>query len=315
MKHEPRRALVAAGCYAVAASAYIVASDEFLTSTAESLADSRMIEILKGLAFVVVTSVALYFILTRHETRLLARARDVAQRDLAIARSAAQAAGGSLAAGASHDLRNLLMIAGGSAELMGASPTLAPELRPLIEQIRIAVERGAAITHTLASAARPFTSKADEPVDAYELVAETVRLARMHESSKDRTFDVNSAAGVVATMNRGAMQQALLNLIINAAQAARSCVRVTVRRRGHGIAFEVHDDGPGVAEELRGRIFDCAKSTKATGTGLGLLSARTCVELHGGAISAGSSPLGGALFTVFLPLEESLDAARVAHVA
>jgi len=96
-----------------------------------------------------------------------------------------------------------------------------------------------------------------------------------------------------------------LNLILTAAVAAGEGGRVEVRlRREHGDAvLEVHDNGSGVPEESREKIFEPFYTTKPEGTGLGLLAARMGAEEHGGSIVVGDSDLGGAAFRVRLPLK------------
>jgi two-component system, NtrC family, sensor histidine kinase HydH len=106
------------------------------------------------------------------------------------------------------------------------------------------------------------------------------------------------------------LQQVLLNLVLNAVQALPPGGRVLVRARTLSqsgerlVAIEVHDDGPGVPEELRERIFDPFFTTRADGTGLGLAVCSHVVGRHGGDIGVSQSELGGACFTVHLRAAE-----------
>jgi signal transduction histidine kinase len=109
------------------------------------------------------------------------------------------------------------------------------------------------------------------------------------------------------------MEQALLNIIKNAAQAmsgaamvSQPCIIVRIRVSGDVIAIDIEDNGPGMAEAVRRRIFEPFFSTKAVGvgSGLGLSVAYAIVTKgHGGSIEVTSSPGEGSCFTVKLPLQ------------
>ena len=105
------------------------------------------------------------------------------------------------------------------------------------------------------------------------------------------------------------VQQALLNLVLNAEQAilqAKDSGHIWIRTRSISagrIALEVADDGPGVSPEMKLRIFDPFFTTKpaGVGTGLGLSILYGIVHQHGGEVSVENRPGGGAVFTVELP--------------
>ncbi|MBX3131610.1 MAG: HAMP domain-containing protein [Polyangiaceae bacterium] len=108
-------------------------------------------------------------------------------------------------------------------------------------------------------------------------------------------------------MDRQMFRRALINLLRNAVQAVASSGRVVVHlaRDEHEATLHVDDDGPGIDPELRDAIFDPYVTTKSEGTGLGLAIVKKIVVEHGGFITAGASPLGGARFTVRLPLADT----------
>jgi nitrogen fixation/metabolism regulation signal transduction histidine kinase len=126
---------------------------------------------------------------------------------------------------------------------------------------------------------------------------------------------------VRVAIDRQMLRRVLVNLIRNAVQAIRDArlrqsghdleappsgiighVVVTAKREGDGAHIEVEDDGPGIAEPMRARIFDPYFTTKADGTGLGLAIVKKIVVEHGGEIEASkSNRLGGARFVVRLP--------------
>ena len=109
-------------------------------------------------------------------------------------------------------------------------------------------------------------------------------------------------------MAAGRIEQVVVNLLLNAAQASAgpedSRVAVYTARDGRSVLVGVEDNGPGVPPEDREKIFQPFYSTKAhgEGTGLGLPLCRKLVEAQGGQIVADEAPLGGARLAITLPL-------------
>jgi nitrogen fixation/metabolism regulation signal transduction histidine kinase len=109
--------------------------------------------------------------------------------------------------------------------------------------------------------------------------------------------------------DREQLTQVLVNLVQNAADAARARhgdrgghVRVVLERDddGHAVCVRIQDDGPGIPDDQRDRVFEPYYTTKAGGTGLGLAIVHRIVGDHGGSIHVRESPLGGAEFVVRL---------------
>jgi PAS domain S-box-containing protein len=94
------------------------------------------------------------------------------------------------------------------------------------------------------------------------------------------------------------------NLIINSAHAVkgRGKVRVSLREDSAGVVITLADDGPGLPQEIRDRLFQPFQTTKARGTGLGLATAKRLVEAHAGTIEIDCPPGGGTTVTIRLPM-------------
>ncbi len=140
---------------------------------------------------------------------------------------------------------------------------------------------------------------------------------------------------VPVAIDRQMLRRVVVNLVRNAVQAIRDArlrqsrpggelapggalgkVVVTSRTEGDGAVIEVHDDGPGVPESMRRRIFDPYFTTKTDGTGLGLAIVKKIVVEHGGEIEVTESErLGGACFVLRLPGLRILAVAKAARQA
>ena len=105
---------------------------------------------------------------------------------------------------------------------------------------------------------------------------------------------------------RSQIDQVLLNLLANAAQAIAGTGAITIetRREADAAIVTITDTGPGIPADVLGRVFDPFFTTKPVGegTGLGLSISYEIVTKHGGEIRAASPAGGGAVFTVSLPI-------------
>jgi two-component system nitrogen regulation sensor histidine kinase NtrY len=145
-----------------------------------------------------------------------------------------------------------------------------------------------------------------EPV-AVDLGAWVTEILRLQPEWQPFVTVAPCATPVPVMCDRTLFRRVLANLVDNAVQAAQGAgkvpaITIRVEARGQRAAVAVADNGPGVAEADRQRIFDPYVTRRAGGTGLGLAIVRKIVIDHGGDVSVGTSPAGGALFTVELPL-------------
>jgi two-component system sensor histidine kinase HupT/HoxJ len=115
-------------------------------------------------------------------------------------------------------------------------------------------------------------------------------------------------AGITVAGSPGQLQQVVMNLVQNAADATEKArerrLEIGGRIEGGEAVIEFRDSGPGIAEENLGKLFDPFFTTKPVGrgTGLGLAISYGIVERHGGRLSAVNHPKGGALFSLRLPV-------------
>jgi nitrogen fixation/metabolism regulation signal transduction histidine kinase len=142
-----------------------------------------------------------------------------------------------------------------------------------------------------------------EPAELGEFVEEVVRTSPQLAEEADLAVQRGNPCPVA--LDRALMRRVIVNLCRNAVEAARperARVHLGVARARDRAVLTVADEGPGIPEELRQRIFDPYFTTRHEGTGLGLAIVKKIVLQHGGEIQAGARPGGGASFTIALPL-------------
>jgi PAS domain S-box-containing protein len=150
-----------------------------------------------------------------------------------------------------------------------------------------------------------------QPVDVGALMREVAHSARVATGSLCPIIDVSGGDGVPVLADLDMLRAALLNVTMNACQAAgNGSVKVTIEvHQGH-CRIAVHDHGPGIPPDVRERMFEPFFTTRAGGTGLGLAIVKRLVELLNGTISLNDRDGGGTVAEVSVPLAPSRTPAK-----
>ena len=215
---------------------------------------------------------------------------------------------GQFAAGIGHELRNPLGVVESSAYLvtrrLEALHISDASLNRHMEKIAVEVKRSGKTINDLLELARsrPLHRRR---INAHEFIDQAIAAANLPAGVQ---VLVNAPADVEVDVDPDQLGRVLTNLFINASQAmdGRGHIWVDARRDGAGATLSVRDDGPGVAPQLRDRIFEALFTTKAKGSGLGLALSRRIAEAHGGTVVLEPSDRGAA-FRIAIP--DSVSAA------
>lgn len=207
---------------------------------------------------------------------------------------------------ASHELRSPLTSIRQHAEVAAAHPerVAAADLADTVLAETRRVEALVDDLLLLARADEQTLATRRRPVDLDDLVLDEAR--RLRDATPLRVDTTSVSAGRVAG-DAGALRRVVRNLGDNAARHARHRVAFTVAERDGSVVLAVEDDGPGVPEAERARVFerfvrlDDARARDAGGAGLGLAIVAEVVAAHAGVATIGAGALGGARVEVVLP--------------
>jgi two-component system OmpR family sensor kinase len=214
-------------------------------------------------------------------------------------------------ADASHELRTPLTVVAGQLEVLAArDDPSAQEVRRVERLVRAEIARIGRLVDDLLLLAKTEQAQSlrTEPIELTAFIGELWDGMTLLAS---RRFERGPAVRGTLLADPDRLAQALRNLVANAiahTAANDGVVRMSVEALpGARVRFSIEDDGPGIPDAQRERVFDrfhrtdLARDRASGGTGLGLAIVRAIAEAHGGRASAGESPEGGARMVLELP--------------
>ncbi|HEX7689891.1 MAG TPA: PAS-domain containing protein, partial [Burkholderiaceae bacterium] len=220
---------------------------------------------------------------------------------------------GQLTGGVAHDFNNLLAAIMSNLQLLEAEASLSPAVQRIVGRAAKASERAASLTRRMLAFARRQPLR-PEAVDVDAAIAELRDLVKHSAGHAIRIEMSHGAGGALVSIDRGQLENALLNLTLNAGAAMphggelRFVTRVVdagerVHPAGMAVEIEVADTGVGMSDAVRERIFEPFFTTKRSeGSGLGLSIVYGFVKQSGGDVRVASRPGEGTRFTIVLPV-------------
>ena len=219
-----------------------------------------------------------------------------------LVQQAALAKVGQLAAVVAHEVRNPLAGIKGVMQILISRRLAGDPDVTVMTDIIARIDALGELVNDLMLFARP---RAPRPVDLrlQRLVTEAITLVRRDPAGASVQIGVDGADATIVA-DAELLRAALLNLLLNAAQAVgeRGTIQVRTTVSSETAIVEIRDSGPGIPAALQERVLEPFFTTKARGGGLGLPIAKRSAELHGGSLTLSSPDDGGTVATLTLPL-------------
>jgi PAS domain S-box-containing protein len=232
-----------------------------------------------------------------------------------LARVAGRATVAAMSAGIAHEIKQPL-----TAIVTNATAGLRwlDKSEPNVAEARDALRRIAADgrrTSDVIQSIRGMFAKSEQAarlLDTNEVIRESIALVSAELEAAKIGVQLELAEQLSSiSAHKGQLQQVMLNLISNAADAMRSIedrmrlLRVRSEALGTGVAISVQDNGKGIDLKDIDRIFDAFFTTKSNGMGMGLAICRSIIEAHGGRLSVSPGVSQGSIFHIVLPVAPS----------
>ncbi|AXC11096.1 Flagellar sensor histidine kinase FleS [Acidisarcina polymorpha] len=178
-----------------------------------------------------------------------------------------------------------------------------------LEIIQSEIQRLDRVVQTLVDFSRPVELQLQEQ-DLREVVSSVLLLASAEFETRDvQVTSLLPDSPVLAKIDSDLMKQALLNVVLNGAQAMADGGKLEVKLNADGriATISIRDHGEGIPEEIRQKIFDLYFTTKRDGSGIGLAMTYRILQLHNGQVDVQSQPGKGTTFVLALPLSNVTD--------
>ena len=209
---------------------------------------------------------------------------------------------GEMAAVLAHEIKNPLAGIRGVVQVIAGRMPAGSQDRMVMSEIVVRVDALDSMMKDLLLFARPPQPKLRR-LDVLPLIDSTAALIKEDASMHQMSVDVAGAAPAILG-DPDMLKMVFQNLLINGAHATdgKGRIRVEVAVAGDSCDIAFADDGPGIPSDIREKIFVPFFTTKSSGTGLGLPTAKRFVEAHQGRISIQCPPTGGTVVNIQLPL-------------
>jgi signal transduction histidine kinase len=218
---------------------------------------------------------------------------------------------GRMASSVSHDLRHSLAAIMANAEFLCESNLTPGQREDLYAEIRIAVNQMTELIESLLEFSRTRESLRPSFGDVRSAIDRAVQGVKAHPEFQRIRFRITGEGSSEGWFDFKKLERALLNLLLNACEVVppqAGKIDIGLRRTGENLEIRIADNGPGVAEAIRDRLFEPFVSHgKENGTGMGLTVVQKILQDHGGDVAVERTSSSGTTFRIKLPLSPSTE--------
>ena len=218
---------------------------------------------------------------------------------------------GRMASSISHDLRHSLAAIVANAEFLCESRLSSEQREELYQEVRIAVNQMTDLIDSLLEFSRTRESLRLTHGNVKDTVEHVVQTIHSHPEFHHVRIALTQQGSSTGWFDPKKLERALYNLLLNACEAVASNageIEVELREVSGGVELRVCDNGRGIPESVRGKLFEPFVSYgKENGTGLGLTVVQKIVQDHGGDVSVEKTSVAGTVFRLMLPLAASSE--------
>jgi signal transduction histidine kinase len=218
---------------------------------------------------------------------------------------------GRMASSISHDLRHSLAAVMANAEFLCESHLTPGQREDLYAEIRIAVEQMTDLIESLLEFSRTRESLRPSYGDVRSAVDRAVQGVKAHPEFQRIRIRVSGEGSTEGWFDFKKLERALLNLLLNACDVVPTesgKIDIGLRRKGESLEIRIEDNGPGIAEAVRDRLFEPFVSHgKENGTGMGLTVVQKILQDHGGDVVVEQTSATGTTFRISIPLNSSTE--------
>jgi len=218
---------------------------------------------------------------------------------------------GRMASSISHDLRHSLAAVMANAEFLCESNLSSGQREDLYAEIRVAVKQMTDLIESLLEFSRTRESLHPSHGDVREAVESAIKALKAHPEFQRVRIRVSWDGATEGWFDFKKLERALLNLLLNACEvvpAEGGQIDVGLRRNGQSLEIRISDNGPGIAEPVRDKLFEPFVSYgKENGTGMGLTVVQKILQDHGGDVTVERTSVEGTTFRVRVPMNPSSE--------